>query len=94
MNKRIKQLVEQAGFLNKDEESIDYFADLLIRDVIDTINSANINTCAYTTYDAGVANCTRIELVKAISKEYSADYTPQTPHETIFPVKMGRQNGT
>ena len=30
MNERIKLLAEQAGFLNKDEESIEYFAELII----------------------------------------------------------------
>ena len=32
MNERIKQLAEQAGFLNKDEESIGYFAELIVRE--------------------------------------------------------------
>ena len=32
MNERIKQLVRQAGFLNKDEESIEYFAELIVRE--------------------------------------------------------------
>jgi len=32
MNERIRRLMEQAGFLNKDEESIGYFAELLIRE--------------------------------------------------------------
>ena len=32
MNERIKQLAEQAGFLNKDEESIEYFAELIVKE--------------------------------------------------------------
>ena len=32
MNERIKLLAEQAGFLNKDEESIEYFAELIVRE--------------------------------------------------------------
>jgi len=32
MNERIRELAEQAGFLNKDEESIGYFAELIVRD--------------------------------------------------------------
>lgn len=32
MNERIKELAEQAGFLNKDEESIGYFAELIVRE--------------------------------------------------------------
>jgi hypothetical protein len=30
MNERIRELAEQAGFLNKDEESIEYFAELIV----------------------------------------------------------------
>jgi len=36
MNERIKQLAEQAGFLNKDEESIEYFAELIVREILVT----------------------------------------------------------
>ena len=32
MNERIKELSKQAGFLNKDEESIEYFAELIVRE--------------------------------------------------------------
>ena len=32
MNERIRVLAEQAGFLNKDEESIEYFAELIVRE--------------------------------------------------------------
>lgn len=32
MNERIKELAEQASFLNKDEESIEYFAQLIVRE--------------------------------------------------------------
>jgi len=35
MNERIKQLAEQAGFLNKDEESIEYFAELIIKETLE-----------------------------------------------------------
>ena len=34
MNERIRQLAEQAGFLNKDEESIEYFAELIVKECI------------------------------------------------------------
>lgn len=34
MNERIRQLAEQAGFLNKDEESIGYFAELIVRECV------------------------------------------------------------
>jgi len=37
MNERIRELAEQAGFLNKDEESIEYFAELIVRECADAI---------------------------------------------------------
>ena len=35
MNKRVRELAEQAGFLNKDEESIGYFAELIVQECAD-----------------------------------------------------------
>ena len=37
MNERIRQLAEQAGFLNKDEESIEYFAELIVRECVELV---------------------------------------------------------
>ena len=37
MNERIKELAKQAGFLNKDEESIEYFAELIVKECIDLV---------------------------------------------------------
>ena len=34
MNERIRELAEKASFLNKDEESIEYFANLLIKEIL------------------------------------------------------------
>lgn len=34
MNERIRELAEQASFLNKDEESIEYFASLLVKETL------------------------------------------------------------
>ena len=34
MNERIRELAEQANFANKDEESIEYFAELIVRECI------------------------------------------------------------
>ena len=36
MNERIQELAEKAGFLNKDEESIGYFAELLFNEIANT----------------------------------------------------------
>ena len=37
MNERIRELAERAGFLNKDEESIEYFAELIVKECIDLV---------------------------------------------------------
>ena len=37
MNERIRELAEQAGFLNKDEESIGYFAELIVRECAESL---------------------------------------------------------
>ena len=37
MNERIRELAEQAGFLNKDEESIEYFAELIVQECVEQI---------------------------------------------------------
>jgi len=37
MNKRIKQIALKANFLNKDEESIEYFAELIVRECVESL---------------------------------------------------------
>jgi len=54
MNERIKQLAEQAGFLNKDEESIEYFAELIVRDCMDVVDGYTKGRTFETHYDAVV----------------------------------------
>jgi len=43
MNERIRELAEQAGFLNKDEESIEYFAELIVRECAEHALTFNNN---------------------------------------------------
>jgi len=42
MNERIRELAEKASFLNKDEESIEYFAELIVRECIKKYNEYGI----------------------------------------------------
>ena len=37
MNERIQELAVQARFLNKDEESIEYFAELIVQECVEQI---------------------------------------------------------
>jgi len=43
MNEQIRELAEQAGFLNKDEESIEYFAELIVRECAEHALTFNNN---------------------------------------------------
>jgi len=56
MNERIRQLAEQAGFLNKDEESIEYFAELIVRECSEQVMSiGRYNTPNGITPDLAIA---------------------------------------
>jgi hypothetical protein len=56
MNERIEKLVEQAGFLNKDEESIEYFAELIISECAKIADTERPNSvgCGYITKTKGM----------------------------------------
>ena len=43
MNERIKQLALQANFLRKDEKSIEYFAELIVRECMYVGRLSQIN---------------------------------------------------
>jgi len=47
MNERIQELAEKAGFLNKDEESIGYFAELIVRECAKIADIADKNKCEW-----------------------------------------------
>jgi len=63
------------------------FVDIIVKDVLQVIDLANTNQCAYTTYDAGVQECTRTELIRIVKDTYSVDYTQQPRDNAIFPVR-------
>jgi hypothetical protein len=48
MNERIRELAERAEILNKDEESIEYFAELIVRECMymcrTAVGNADYNT--------------------------------------------------
>jgi hypothetical protein len=41
MNERIKQLALQANFLRKDEKSIEYFAELIVRECLEQVDKVD-----------------------------------------------------
>jgi hypothetical protein len=53
MNKRIKQLAEQAGVqYNPDQEGLDLFAELIVRDCMDVVDGYTKPRTFDTHYDA------------------------------------------
>ena len=59
MNERIKELAEQAGFLNKDEESIEYFAELIVRECAKVCDDLDIDDWGDKSFDDGTYYCSR-----------------------------------
>jgi hypothetical protein len=94
MNERIKDLIEQANLIEDryalPDEFAEQFAELLLRDVLDTLAIVNPKKCTSTTYDQGVAECTRGELIRALIKAYDINYTYYPTTEKIFPVGTQR----
>jgi hypothetical protein len=61
----------------------------MTRELLDAIMAININRCCGTTYDQGVAECVRQEIVKALAADYNIQYNFQPKGVTIFPVDTG-----
>ena len=59
MNERIRLLAERAGFLNKDEESIEYFAELIIRECAKVCDDLDIDDWGDKSFDDGTYYCSR-----------------------------------
>jgi hypothetical protein len=74
---RIKKLALEAGGSTYPEvggEILEKFADLLIKDLLQEVDDANVNHCCGTTYDLGVAQCAREKILKHLCTEYEITY--------------------
>ena len=58
-----------------------------IKEVLDLISNLNINRCASTTYDLGVQECARQEIVKGLAQHYNIVYHIAPASVTTFPVR-------
>jgi hypothetical protein len=58
-----------------------------IKEILDLITNMNINRCAYTTYDLGVQECSRQEIIKGLALHYGITYQIAPANVTTFPVK-------
>ena len=58
-----------------------------IKEVLDLIVQLNINRCASTTYDLGVQECARQEIVKGLAQHYNIVYHIAPASVTTFRVR-------
>ena len=58
-----------------------------IREVLAHIEHMNINRCAITTYDLGVQECVREEIIQALARHYGCVYHQTVDRNRLFPVK-------
>jgi hypothetical protein len=94
MNERIRDMIEEASLI-KDryalhDEFAEQFAELLLKDVIDTLAITNANRCAYTTHDQSTLECTRTELIRAVIAAYDIKYQYYPTSDPLFPVRTHR----
>ena len=61
-----------------------------IKLILDQIAEFNINKCCYTTYDQGVGECVRREIIAKLAEAHGIKYHYVTPTVKDFPVKTIR----
>lgn len=94
MNERIRDMIEEASLIEDryalPDEFAEQFAELLLKDVIDTLAITNANRCAYTTHDQSTSECTRTELIRAVIAAYDIKYQYYPTSDPLFPVRTHR----
>ena len=81
MNERIKQLKLQAGIQdNPDQEGLDLFAETLILECIDLVETTPQH-CAYTTYDLSIVECTIQKSSERLHEHFGIKRTFKTTGE-------------
>jgi len=61
-----------------------------IKEVLDKISELNINRCCYTTYDQGVGECVRREIIAKLAEAHGITYRYTPPRIQDFPVSTQR----
>jgi hypothetical protein len=73
MNEKIKEIMIAAGTDSSGKwmgiDNIEKFTNLLLNDVIATIQQAP-NACAYTTFDLSIVKCTIASSVNTLKEHY------------------------
>jgi hypothetical protein len=74
---RIKKLALEAGGSTYPEVGgaiLEKFADLLIKDLLQEVDDANIAHCCGTTYDLGLAGAVKEKILKHLKSEFEVSY--------------------
>jgi pimeloyl-CoA synthetase len=58
-----------------------------IKHILDEIMTLDINRCALTTYDLGVQECARQEIVRLLAQQHGIQYNILPKNAQIFPVR-------
>jgi hypothetical protein len=76
MNPLAKQLATQAKIQMCSDARLEQFMDLVVKDVLNTISTANAQHIAHTTYDMGVVKAVVEKVTKHIKTTYKVKYDP------------------
>lgn len=61
--------------------------DNTVKELLNLIAGLNINKCAYTTFDLGIQECARQEIIKGLAQHYGITYHMPQQNVKLFPVK-------
>ena len=59
-----------------------------IATVLDTIATININSCCSTTFDQGIAECTKQKIIQGLASHYGITYNAIPKGTVLFPVTI------
>jgi len=74
MNEKIKEIAVQAKIQMVSEPRLTEFAELLIKECIDSVNETLVTELTYTTYDKSMIEGTKQRCVKSIKDKFNIKY--------------------
>lgn len=90
MNEHIENLMKQADYAAPELAGrAQQLIGLVLADVLEHVNTVNLNNCSATTYDMSVVGCARNQMIKAIANRYGI-VAPRPIPEPLFPLGRKR----
>jgi hypothetical protein len=74
MNEKIKEIAVQAKIQMVSEPRLTEFAELLIKECIDSVNETAVTELTFTTYDMSMVQGTKQRCVKSIKEKFNIPY--------------------